>query len=463
MRNFTKQLLPLSISVLMLFPAATSCDKAFLDPDMDSYIKKEESITDISSLRSAVNGCYDGLQAKGYYGRNFVAIGDVCSDNCFITVENNDLFTDLYNLTPTSSDRHLKAFWLSAYQVINRCNRAIEAAETLGVEDEEVKSLRAEAIFIRSLAHFDLVRVFAPAWSDANKDKPAIPYVAQTSDEIISPLQQSLFEIYSLLSEELMLIENHFSSTSSSSSFKASKNAVNALLARIYFYQGKYGKAYSEAFKLVRSGEFEFINSADYHTAFTSESNSEAIFSIHFSNSDFNGTSSLGYLYAKAGNAAFTATSDLTATFNGTDIRSKLFAQQDGTYSTKFSGKDGQLGTDNIPVLRFSELVYIMAESLVRLGYDENAIELIEPLMFVRDPNIRPINEMGLSSAQFLELIIEERQKEFAFEGHRFFDLKRLQRGFERSDCQSTCSYSYSDDFAFPIPESEVNANVNID
>ena len=80
------------------------------------------------------------------------------------------------------------------------------------------------------------------------------------------------------------------------------------------------------------------------------------------------------------------------------------------------------------------------------------------------------------STEELIQKIHEEYRKEFAFEGKRFFQIKRwiwdnpvilgyaFKCPIERTDCNSTiCKVenpSYM--FAFPIPTAELNANSNL-
>jgi len=73
--------------------------------------------------------------------------------------------------------------------------------------------------------------------------------------------------------------------------------------------------------------------------------------------------------------------------------------------------------------------------------------------------------EITASGLQLMTDIIDERRKELAFEGHRFFDIKRLQLDIVRNDCSlsNNCTVAYGDDlYAYPIPEQEINVNPNM-
>jgi len=447
------------IFILLFAVLAVSCEKSLLEPNMESYLTANEAITDIPSLQAAVNGCYDALQSSSYYGRDFVAMGDVCSDNCQISPLNSDLLTDLHTISPTSADKHLEGFWKAAYKAIDRCNRSIKAAdELIGIDQDQCTQLKSEAIFIRSLAYFDLVRVFAPSPASSDSKTLAVPYITAVSDSVIAPPRMALRPLIDSLEADLKWVQENIGQAGNK--FTASADASKLLLARIYLYNREYANAYTQALPLTQEGNYSLISYEDYPFAFSAEENSETVFSLAFNKRDFNRTASLGYFYAKEGYAAYQADDALLDEHTSTDVRLKLFQTTDGTYSTKFGGKDRIIGTDNIPILRFSEALLIVAESLNHLGYTSIAVEYMTTFMLTRDPNIA---ELDVKEAELREIIIKERQKEFAFEGMRFFDLKRLERGINRSSCQTECNISYSSKFAFPVPEYELNANPNIE
>jgi len=99
------------------------------------------------------------------------------------------------------------------------------------------------------------------------------------------------------------------------------------------------------------------------------------------------------------------------------------------------------------------------AECEARTGSQSRARILLNNI--TARANASPVTSTG---NQLIEDIITERRKELSFEGHRLFDLKRLQRGFTRgSDCtlsNGNCSITYPTHlYAWPIPVNEINAN----
>ena len=125
-----------------------------------------------------------------------------------------------------------------------------------------------------------------------------------------------------------------------------------------------------------------------------------------------------------------------------------------------------------IKIFRSSEMQFIVAECMARAGNLSGAANAIEELRDVRnDPTATPATYASLPAA--LTDILLERRKEFAFEGHRYLDLKRLGTelgiGISRNelDCASfsaPCELQAGDyRFTLPIPRSEIAPNPSIE
>ena len=121
-------------------------------------------------------------------------------------------------------------------------------------------------------------------------------------------------------------------------------------------------------------------------------------------------------------------------------------------------------GADNVTLFRVEEMHLIAAETSLRAGNTADALTYLNNI-----PAIRGLGA-GYYASATLENILEERRKEFAFEGLRFHDLSRMGMdmplidSFKQSNDDLTGappaygSYRY----AYPIALSERNANPNM-
>jgi hypothetical protein len=124
---------------------------------------------------------------------------------------------------------------------------------------------------------------------------------------------------------------------------------------------------------------------------------------------------------------------------------------------TKFLGRSGQVNLDNIPVIRVSEMYLNRAEALARSG---NAAGALADLNIIRNRAGLP-TIVDLTGTSLINEILKQRRLELAFEGHRFFDLKRL--GLDIVKAAPVQSLSYSDfRILANIPVREIQANANL-
>jgi len=167
------------------------------------------------------------------------------------------------------------------------------------------------------------------------------------------------------------------------------------------------------------------------------------------------------------------ATKAFYNTYTSTDARRSLYNP---------STRSGQLGTayyitkypidvvnyDDVKIVRYAEVLLMLAESYYNLSDETNALKYLNMVAMQRDPSFTGYVSTG---AQVLEDILNERAKELAFEGYRFWDLYRLQRSFVHPQSQDaanainksvTVTPGTTPNFIFPIPNDERLLNPNI-
>lgn len=455
-----------------------SCGKSFLDREPSYYSNKTEAYSSIEAIQSALNGCYDGLQDYRYYGRNFYLMTEVYTDNAKLSSTNLSNFSSFYSYSLTSSTTELDGFWKIAYKIIARANNVIDATTKLqNVAYSKKKQILGEAYAIRALVYFDLVRVFAQTYAIKNGVDSAngagghlgIPIVTipNTKDSLISPKRQTVDSVYKLIKSDFLKADTMLMSISVSKNVHVfSKEAVDALLSRVFLVMEDWYNAYSISSSIILSKEFSLVKNSDYINSWSQSSNSESIFSISYQTNDNIGTNSLGYMLSRNGYGGISQTTDLYALYDDYDIRKKLYFKVNSSdiFVSKYPGKLGVLGIDNIPVIRFSEMYFICAEALARLGSSKAQDMARGLLLEILTRSDNTVTTIDVTGHDLINVILNERRKELAFEGQRFFDLKRLQKAIIRNDCKAPiCTLHYpSYLFAMPIPISEVNANKNM-
>src|SRR5690349_124376 len=145
----------------LLLATVTGCD-SILDADPVDRIPLDQAITNGVSARAALVGAYDALQSLSYYGRNFLILGDLSSDNA----DHHGTLTalgdvDRNELRPDNTT--IAGVWGAIYAAIGRVNLILDKVPSVpGLTDAERKQMLGEAHFLRALHYHNLVK----KWDD---------------------------------------------------------------------------------------------------------------------------------------------------------------------------------------------------------------------------------------------------------------------------------------------------------
>ncbi|MBS4014157.1 MAG: RagB/SusD family nutrient uptake outer membrane protein [Bacteroidetes bacterium] len=441
-----KNKLYLSIISLFLF---FSCD--VLDVEPLHSISADEAITSANDIKRAVNGCYDAFQSADYYGRNYLVAGDLTADLLTWTgttagynqINNNSILAD--NII-------VEGIWSSLYTTLNRINNTLHRIPEVTnlTEDEvaEVEKLKGELYFLRALSHFNLVKLFGPV--------PIRVAPATASDEDLNVPRRSVNDVYEQIFTDLSAAEELI--TEEIILGRASKAAVLALKARasLYFYfhsnqTSRLVDAVNAATAVIDDFGLEMEN--DFATLFSGTPNTESIFEIEFNEQDRNRLAEYFFPSSFSGRREFAPTQQLFNSYDAIDVRRDISIGKAGAdlYAQKYS--DIEKGTDNVYVFRLAEMYLIRAEA--------NALLQIEASLVQSDVNkIRERAELlPVTSTNFQVLLLEietQRMKEFAFEGHRWFDLVRTGRAITVLENVTNINQTL-----YPIPLNEILTNTN--
>ena len=453
-----------------------SCSKNFLDKEPNNSVSNETLLTTKQGIQSALNGCYNDLQSYNYYGRNFILINEVYSDNAKLSKNNLGNFSSFYNYSVTTDNDELTQFWATAYRIIANSNNILKSISKINDFSEiEKNTIIGEALTLRSLVYFDLVRMFAHSYTtivatgilgaDGKGGNLGVPLVTEpiTKDSAQYISRSTVSQVYKQIIIDLTLADSLLASQTFSP-FYCNQKLAESLLSFIYLSKKDYNNAITYADKVI--GSMDLVTSNEYIDSWGLESTSESIFSIAMNSTDYPGTNSIGHMLSPEGYGGLIPTQDLISLYKSNDIRLQFIKNVQENYFIKFGGRNGVLGLDNIPIIRLSELYFVIAESYAQkgknvAGFYPLAQDALEQIVHRAENSSVPITVEG---DELTNKIYDEYQKEFAFEGKRFFQLKRLGKSIERNDCSSSiCNISYPNNYyAFPIPNSELHTNKNI-
>ena len=423
---------------------AAGCN-SFLETKPSSTIPEGTAISDPASARAAVVGLYPTLQSTSSYGEELTEFGDVSADNTensgfsanVLEADRNDLH---------SNNSSVYDIWVAAYDGINRANEIIAKVPAVeGLDPVEKNQLIGEAYFVRALDYHNLVKYFGGV--------PIKTTPTTSVSEVVNQPRNSVAEVYAQIDKDLdtaaVLVTNTEPAT------RATIGAVFALRARVDLYQGDYVGAEAQADSVEVMG-YELVENYGDLFPTTGQSTTEDIFKIDATVTQEN---YISYDYLSAYRVAPTTAlmqaydpafdPDDLDSYASTDTRGQwnILIDAGDPYGNKYRSV---VGTDNLHIIRFAEVILIRAEALARLGQLPEAVAELRRVQARANATLYVLGTH--TAADIIQAISDERQKELAFEGDRWPDLVRL--GFAESVLGITANQTL-----YPIPQQEISVN----
>nr|WP_315028753.1 RagB/SusD family nutrient uptake outer membrane protein [uncultured Chryseobacterium sp.] len=431
-----------------------SCNN-LLELDPSDAVSEEKIFSSVVQFERGVLGCY-----STYHPEYNLLIGSAMSDECRLDSQNNGVngFGNLLQRWVYSSeDDILYKAWKDNYATIYSINLLLENVVKVPVHTEEqrekLRSLTAELHGLRALLHFDLHRNFGS--SDAEPSGLTIPYITDT-DINKKPGRISLTTFYQNIWNDL----NAAGGIQHQVNFRLQNNAVLALEARVALYQKNYPLAAEKATALIQIYPLE--DAQRYDKIWKDSNNTEVIFQLKRTNDNDLRPNTLWQNYS-TGRMYFRPSHKLMSMYEGTDVRLQNFGEEEGdSIINKYPGNDYSDRINDVKIFRVSEMYLIRAEAYLFMGKSQEGLQDINTLRAKRNEGSLPITLVSLSE------IMKERSLELSYEGHRYYDLKRLQWEITRN---SEDLFSPSDEptlkpsdkaYNLPIPLKEIMANPNL-
>lgn len=447
--------------LLLLGLALTSCDN-ILERVPENEVESSRVVTDESSANAIVAGLYDALQSGNYYSDNFLIIGDVSADIAqSIGTWDHYREMDTYEVSAAGNSEN-ENFYRSAYQTINIANNVLEKIPLLdNVTQDKKDAMLGAAYFVRALALFDLTRLYGGVPNVVGTyGMPIITQPTNSIGDISFPERPPLMDSYRAVEDDLLNAVDLL--PDSNNKIIASQGAALALLSRLYLYLGEYGNVITYSTDVITNPNY--VLNPDFFDIFITKSNMESIFELDYNSNDQSGIRN--WYNPNGGRGDLTSHEEFynDATADPLDVRGQLFgfSESNGHYQLKYQ-KAG--GIDNIHIIRIAEMYLNRAEAK---AYTDDYEGAIDDLNEVRTrAGIAEIDPAPDTREETLQLIWHERKLEFAFEGHRFFDLTRT--GQIMTELQNisrmngpAVSIPEIGRAVFPIPKSETDANPNL-
>lgn len=398
---------------------------------------KEDVESVLMGAYSAFAGIDDLLFVHGE-ARGDMVTDDINIDENIRNMMNGNIYSD-----------NSFANWEKFYQIINYANEVINNAPAVKEIDKtfteyQLQGFLSEAYFIRSLAYFYLVRIYG--------DIPYVTEPSETDDVDFYPAKISGDAVLDSISADLLdarlyLADNYLSIVETKG--RASREACEALLADIALWRFDYEGVIEHVNNIQNSDKIELLPGRAWFTLFYPGNTLESIFELQFDYrlNQQNKTYGLTNFNGQNFDPSMTAVRMFSVEYATEPVRGeKASIRKEGEddYTVwKYVGlaPDGRTvrpsilqNAANWIVYRYADVLLMKAEALSQLGRYNEALEIINDDIRYRAgmPSISIPN----TTTSFEDAILDERARELAFEGKRWFDLLRMGRrnNFARSD-----------------------------
>lgn len=355
------------------------------------------------------------------------------------------------DVNPNTSTRQFG--WAAYYTNIYYANAIIDKKDEISEgSQEDINQLVGEAYLMRAYMHFILVNLYGqPYTATGALETKAVPLKLNTDLEEI-PSRNTVKEIYTSILSDIETARKLINKKEweIQYSYRFSTLSVDAMESRVYLYMGEWSKSY-EASERVLAGKSTLVNLNDEGGKLPNEFTSVEMITAYevFPNSDYAGSL---LLYP----------SFLQEYEEGKDLRPNKYyqANKNGNYTSIKSGESKFKCT-----FRTGELYLNSAEAAAHLNKLPEArtrlLKLIEN-RYTSEGYEQKKNEINaMSQEKLVTEILKERARELAFEGHRWFDLRRTTRPEIKKEIEDVTYTLVQDDsrYTLRIPQDAIDAN----
>jgi hypothetical protein len=432
-----------------------------------------------SEVEAALSGAYADFRNE-YFSLDYFVNGDAQSDDAYAGADNPANFQiDEYNIDATNTN--VSRDWAYLYSTIGKVNAVINNVDAVpGIEPERAKQIKGEASFIRAFMYFQLVQL----WGDVPlqlKEVTTISY--DLLDElfpVMFPARAPQEEVFAQIISDLELAAENVKSVQPDKGF-ATKGAANAMLAKVYatIQPPQWDKVlqYCDA---VMVGGYSLLPEYDMLWDNLNENSVESIFEINYAGTSESGNWGASMFRGLDWKKFNTPSNDLVKAFDDEQdmIRknaSIIWLDVSGKWSDPFWPQTNfpfvnkyRIFTNNSPqnyiLIRLADIMLLQAEALNENGDQDGAASLVNQIRNrVNLPPVQATNQDAMRLA-----IEKERRLELAFEGHRWYDLKRTGRAItvinNAIGPQGTVfGYSLNQNkLLWPIPQAELDKNTKL-
>ena len=445
------------------------CSKDFLTETNPNALASESFWKTSADVDKAFAGVFSQLLSVDLYNGNSSGQNagvyrlDFISDNGYCGYDFiNGASVARGDYSPT--DGLVNSFWTANYKMIQRSNDFLANVDGVkAVSEANRNTMKAEVRFLRALAYHHLAMCY--------RDAPLIT-APQTLDNA-KVAKNTNKELVDFVTNELVAITAGNELSVAAVAGRVSKGAALSLLARFYLYNKKYTEAAETAKKVIDLNVYNLATPYPALFKITGETSKDVIFAVQYAGPGlaagvgaiFNGyfpaapqvhTVALPNLaddfYCTDGlpiskSPLFNATNKLLnrdPRFDATVVTTRSLFRGAAILATNLAPTNYRLrkwadetaanstnafdNSQDFYVLRYAEVLLTRAEALLESGsYTEQVVRDLINQVRVRAtmPKVEAVEGTGLTKQQLIDIVRHERRVETAFEGLRYYDLKR--------------------------------------
>ncbi|SHK92118.1 Starch-binding associating with outer membrane [Chitinophaga jiangningensis] len=360
---------------------------------------------------------------------------------------------------------------------VNRVLAALPKADSLKPSDGPLRlKLQGECYFLRAWSHFELFRYYCDNYGSG---KLGMPYMEKSSlqPQARIPLDEYFKKINADLAAAKALVPNNLDDRN-----RINRATVSGMQARVALYMKDWANAETYATEYISL--LPLATKAEFPGIWTDANNAEVSYKIVRTTaldrlgSLWRNTSTAPGGVLNIGQISWTASGKVFNAYDKTnDVRFAAYvidepvlvaANRPSKLIKKYAGSAYATANENVnnaKVFRTGEMYLIRAEARAELNKVSGANSAESDLNELRAARITGYTNVTLPGKdQAIAAIMDERFKELAYEGHRFWDLKRRGLGVDRNadDAPNAGAAKLAAGnfrFLLPIPQTEINAN----
>ena len=468
------KILAVSLIGALYFTPISCSDYLDTEPMEATLATAQKPIESPQAAENLMNSIYNSF-GNEYWQLDYFFNGDAQTDISYAGADNVQNFQlDEYRILATNSN--VNRDWVYLLNFIDLSNRILNYVDDVdGLADARKKEMKAEAAIFRGMYLFHMTQF----WGDAPiVTKSVISVNSQNFEEVynqVFPSRKPVEEVYAQIISDLEGAIDH--APNSSLKYRANKGAAYALLAKVYATKPNPDWAKVKQYcDLVSSQNYTLLSSYEELFDGNHEGNAESIFEANgnaggiwaWGSSMFFGTdwkkfnipsNELVKSFTDANDTQRLASSVKFASVNWADT---YWPSSNYPFMYKMRKTDGH---QNFYIVRYADILLLKAEAETQLGNFAAASTLVNQ---VRERvGLSPVT---ITSTNGINQILEERKLELAFEGHRWFDLKRTGKAIsilsQQRDGNGTilpyASDINEDRLLWPVPQAQIDKNQNL-